>query len=162
MTPAAGAKRALAALAVALLGTLAAPARAVLDEPTPAQASDADYAAGRAALEAKQWDEAVRRLERAAVRHPDDADLHNALGYAYRNRKQLDLAFTHYKRALALDPRHRGAHEYIGEAYLMAGDVASAQKHLDALRRICLLPCDEQKDLEAAIARHRSDPATSK
>jgi hypothetical protein len=51
-----------------------------------------------------------------------------------------------------LNPRHRGAHEYIGEAYLMAGDLAGAQKHLDALRKLCLLPCDELADLEREIA----------
>lgn len=40
-----------------------------------------------------------------------------------------------------LDPRHRGAHEYIGETYLLAGDVNGAEKHLAALKEICLLPC---------------------
>ena len=44
------------------------------------------------------------------------------------------------------------AHEYIGEAYLMVGDLASAQKHLEALRKICLLPCEEFADLEREIA----------
>lgn len=53
-----------------------------------------------------------------------------------------------------MNPRHRGAHEYIGEAYLMAGDVASAQKHLEALRAICLLPCEQMRDLEREIAAY--------
>ena len=62
-------------------------------------------------------------------------------------------------RALALDPRHRGAHEYIGEAYLMTGDVANAEKHLTALRSICTLPCEEMRDLQAAIDAHRRGTA---
>jgi tetratricopeptide (TPR) repeat protein len=117
---------------------------------------DADYAAGRRAAENKNWVDAVRAYERAEKRNPDQADLQNNLGYAYRNLKQYDLAFRHYKRAIEIDPRHRGAHEYIGEAYLMTDDLASAEKHLAALREICLLPCEELNDLERAVAEYRS------
>ena len=119
---------------------------------------DEDYAAGQKAIAGKQWDEAIRRLRRAEVRYPEHADLQNYLGYAYRNLKQFDPAFKHYKRAIELDPRHRGAHEYIGEAYLMTGDLASAEKHLAALRGICLLPCEELTDLEKAVAEYRRKP----
>ena len=117
---------------------------------------DADYAAAQAAIEKKDWPEAVRRLQRTAAREPDDADVQNLLGYSYRKQGQLDPAFKHYERALAIDPRHRGAHEYIGEAYLMKGDVANAEKHLAALKSICLLSCEELKDLEKAIVDYRA------
>jgi Flp pilus assembly protein TadD len=119
-------------------------------------ARDEDYAAGRKALQERQWAAAIARLSKAEVRNPDHADLHNDLGFAYRNLKQFEPAFRHYKRAIALDPRHRSAHEYIGEAYLMVDDLKSAQEHLAALRAICLLPCEELKDLEAAIAKYRA------
>jgi len=117
---------------------------------------DADYAAAKRAADNKDWMQAVRLYERAEKRYPDQPDLQNNLGYAYRNLKQYDLAFKHYKRAIEIDPRHRGAHEYIGEAYLMTGDLAGAEKHLAALREICLLPCEELKDLERAVADYRS------
>ena len=117
---------------------------------------DVDYAAAQEAIQKKAWPEAVRRLQRTAVREPDSADLQNLLGYSYRNLGQLDLAFKHYERALVLDPRHRGAHEYIGETYLLAGDIAGAEKHLAALREICLLPCDELEDLKRSIASYRA------
>ena len=116
---------------------------------------DQDYAAGKEAAERKDWAEAVKLYQRAEKRHPDQADLQNSLGYAYRNLKQFDLAFKHYKRAIEIDPRHRGAHEYIGEAYLMTGDLKSAEVHLVALRKICMLPCEELTDLERAIAQYR-------
>jgi tetratricopeptide (TPR) repeat protein len=80
----------------------------------------------------------------------------NFIGYSYRNLKNYDAAFTYYKRAIELDPRHRGAHEYIGETYLLVGDVAGAERHLKALREICLLGCEEMKDLEQAIAEYRA------
>ena len=117
---------------------------------------DPDYAAGKAAVEKKNWGEAVKRFHQAALRAPDSADLHNYLGYSYRNLKQMDLAFKHYKRSLELNPRHRGAHEYIGEAYLMVNDLPSAEKHVALLRSICLLQCEELADLEKAVAAYKS------
>ena len=149
--------RGLAAIVLAgALGAFAPGALADPDETDPDLARrDEDYAAGRKAVEAKNWSEAVAKLRIAERRNPDSADLHNFLGFSYRNLKQFDLAFTHYKRALAIDPRHRGAHEYIGEAYLMTGDLPGAQRHLDLLKGICLLGCEELADLEKAIAEFR-------
>jgi Flp pilus assembly protein TadD len=117
---------------------------------------DQDYAAGKRAADSKDWAQAVQLYQRAEKRNPDQADLQNNLGFAYRNLKQYDLAFKHYKRAIELDPRHRGAHEYIGEAYLITGDLPSAEKHLAALKEICILPCEELKDLERAVAEYRA------
>lgn len=116
---------------------------------------DPDYAAAKAAIEKKDWAEAAARLHKTAVREPDSADVQNLIGYSYRNLGKYDLAFKHYKLAIGLDPRHRGAHEYIGETYLLTGDLASANKHLEVLRGICLIPCEELKDLERAVAAHK-------
>jgi Flp pilus assembly protein TadD len=134
------------------------PAAAVQSEDGDDQAllADADYSTGLAALKAGDVVTALRRFQSALKRFPEAADLHNELGFAHRKLREMDKAFEHYKRALALRPEHRGAHEYIGEAYLMVGDVASAEKHLAALRSICLLPCEEFEDLRKAIAEHRA------
>jgi Flp pilus assembly protein TadD len=117
---------------------------------------DADYAAGKQAMDKKDWPEAAKRFAVALKRNPDNPDLQNYLGYTHRNLKQFDLAFKYYKRALELNPQHRGAHEYIGEAYLLTGDLANAEKHLAALRNICLLPCEELEDLEKAVKLYRA------
>ena len=148
--------RRAALLAAALL--LAGPAGAAPsdDGDDLALLADADYAAGLSALKAGNLAVALARLQGALKRFPEAANLHNELGYTHRRLGQLDKAFEHYQHALKIDPRHRGAHEYIGEAYLMVGDVASAEKHLTALRSICLLPCDELTDLGKAIATHRA------
>ena len=133
----------LFALTALLLSASAAAPRHALADPSDddqaAAARDPDYAAGKAAIDKKNWAEAVKRFQQAALRDPRNADIHNYLGFAYRNLKQFDPAFKHYKHALELNPRHRGAHEYIGEAYLQVNDLASAEKHLALLRSICLL-----------------------
>ena len=143
-------------VAACALGAFSPGALADPEETDPDLAKrDADYAAGVAAVKAKNFPEAVAKLKIAERRNPDSADLHNFLGYSYRNLKQFDLAFTNYKRSLALDPRHRGAHEYIGEAYLMVGDLPSAEQHVAALKGICLLGCEELADLEKAVAEYK-------
>ena len=149
-------RRAIAA--AALLGLVSAlPAVAVADPTVEDKGAgvDPDFAAGRAAIEAKNWSAAIRALSSAALRDTRNADIQNYLGYAYRNLGKMPLAFKHYSRALQLDPRHRGAHEYLGEAYLMIGNLAKAEEHLAALRRICLLPCAEYGDLEKKLAEYR-------
>ena len=117
-----------------------------------------DYAAGLKAIEDKNWADAIRLLSSAALRDTRNADIENSLGFAYRNSRELSLAFQHYNRALTLNPRHRGAHEYIGEAYLMIGNRAKAEEHLAALRKICLLPCEEYGHLEKKFAEYSAPP----
>jgi tetratricopeptide (TPR) repeat protein len=112
---------------------------------------DPDYSAGKIAIEAKNWDAAIRSLWSASLRDPGNADIQNYLGYAYRKSGQLYPALAHYRRALELNPRHRGAHEYVGEAYLMMNALPKAEEHLAALRTICLIPCDEYEHLKKAI-----------
>lgn len=117
---------------------------------------DPDYAAGKQAINAKDWSTAITLLNSAALRDTRNVDIQNYLGYAYRNAGQLDLAFRHYQRALQLNPRHRGAHEYVGEAYLIVNNLAKAEEHLAALQKICLIPCEEYSDLKKKIAEYRS------
>ena len=148
-------------LVSALVGVLAgAGAMAALNaayaDPAPEESAQAtlepDYAAGLKAIEARNWSEAIRLLSSAALRDTRNADIQNSLGFAYRNSGDLSGAFLHYNRALTLNPRHRGAHEYIGEAYLMIGNRAKAEEHLAALKKICLLPCEEYGHLEKKVA----------
>ena len=138
---------------VAALGGLAS-AHAVGSE-EEGSTLDPDVAAGRTAIEAKQWPLAIKALSSAALRDPGNADIQNWLGYAYRNAGNLPQAFEHYERALKLNPRHRGAHEYVGEAYLIAGRPEKAEQHLKALQAICVLPCEELNDLTEKIERYR-------
>lgn len=149
---------ALASVAVAL----ALVAKPALGDPTEEETGDArldpDYAAGKKAIEAKDWSAAIKSLSSAALRDTRNADIQNYLGFAYRNAGQIQRAFEHYERALKLNPRHRGAHEYVGEAYLLVDDLAKAEEHAAALRAICMIPCEEFEDLQAKISAYRARP----
>jgi len=133
------------ALSLALLTTLlaiaSAPTLAVDSDPSPPASND--HAAGKKAIDAGDWNGAIKSLTAAAQREPRNADIQNLLGYSYRKSGQLD-------------PRHLGAHEYIGEAYLMANNPAKAEEHLSALKKICLRVCEERDDLAKSIERYRA------
>ncbi len=149
--------RAAGLAACLLLLPQVCPAADTDDDPAAVKL-DPDYAAGKKAIEAKDWAVAIRSLTSAALRDTRNPDIQNYLGYAYRNAGQMDQAFKHYGRALELNPRHRGAHEYVGEAYLIVGNLPKAEEHLAALRSICLIPCEEYEDLKKKVDAYRARP----
>jgi tetratricopeptide (TPR) repeat protein len=116
---------------------------------------DPDFAAGKKALAASDWDAAIAALKLAALRDPRNADIQNYIGYAYRRLRQLGPAMGHYQQALMINPRHRSAHEHLGEVYLVLGEPAKAEEQLVALEDICLIPCEEYGDLKRAIAAYK-------
>src|SRR5437588_10137786 len=117
---------------------------------------DPDFAAGKKALVAEDWNGAIMALELAALREPRNADIQNYIGYAYRRLRQLGPAMQHYQQALLLNRRHRSAHAHPGELYLVLGEPAKAEQQLAILEDICLIPCAETDDLRRAITTYRS------
>jgi Flp pilus assembly protein TadD len=150
-----------------LLALLAAagPAPAVdTVEPAPARqaapARSVDHLGlARNAIAAQDWEGAMRELTVAVREQPQNADVHNLLGYTYRKRARPDMAkaYEHYGMALKIDPRHKGAHEYIGEAYLIDRRPQDAEQHLAELERICGgRNCEEYQDLAKSLADYRA------
>jgi tetratricopeptide (TPR) repeat protein len=119
---------------------------------------DPDFAAGKRALVAEDWNGAIVALELAVLRDPRNADIQNYIGYAYRRLGQPGPAMGHLQQALMSNPRHRGAREHLGELYLVLGEPIKAEEQLAALKDVCLVPCDETADLERAIAAHAAAP----
>ena len=142
------------AMLTALAGYGAARAN---DDPGPP--ASPELQAARQAIEAKDWNGAIKWLTAAERADARNADVQNLLGFAHRKSGKLDLAFKYYERALQLNPRHLGAHEYVGEAYLMANNLPKAEEHLAALKRYCGRVCEERDDLEKAIAEFRRTAA---
>lgn len=154
--------RSMVLFALALPGwaALAAPSDSE-SGPSAGVAEDADYAVGRKAFEAGDWQTMTGAFNKVVAKDPGNANAHNFLGYAYRKSGKLDLAFKHYEEALRIDPRHRGAHEYIGETYLLTNNLAKAEEHLKALDGICTFGCAEYNDLKKAVAEYKRNNAKS-
>lgn len=117
------------------------------DIPTVTPAAD-ELKPARAMIEKKDWAGAAEALATFTRTNPGNADGFNLLGYSYRHLKRYDESLAAYNKALTLDPKHRGAHEYIGEAYIQLGQLDKAKQHLDALNKLCFLPCEEYSDLK--------------
>jgi Flp pilus assembly protein TadD len=144
-------------LAVALAVLAVEPAAAADTESTPvANVENRDYAAGRRAVERKNWPEAVERFRRAVSAEPNNADAHNMLGYSLRWSGQMDQAFASYDRALQIDPKHRGALQYSGIASIRTGNLARAEQNLGKLKDLCGVNCTEYKELAQALADARA------
>ena len=124
-------------------------------ETTPAaNQADTDFVTGKNAINSSGWQTAVDSFSKALKANPENADIHNYLGYAYRHLGQMENSFSHYDSALRINPRHLGAHAYVGQAYLLVGKADKAGEHLAILEKIGGKGCDEYKDLARAIAAY--------
>ena len=145
------------ALAAVLALATSAVTWAADTETKPAQnAESADYAAGKVAVEKKDWVTAMKRFTLAVEQDPKNADAWNMLGYSSRWAGKYPEAFDAYDKVLALDPKHRGANGYLGVAYVRTNDLAKARAQLAKLSTICgNKDCDEYKLLNKAIAEYK-------
>jgi tetratricopeptide (TPR) repeat protein len=100
------------------------------DTPDPA------LVAARAAMDHKDYAEAVRSYKGYLAKKPDDADAHFDLGNAYASLKQSADAKIEYEKAISLDPKLDVAYINLGIT-LMETDPAAAvepfQKAADLL-----------------------------
>ena len=140
-------------LVVVVLWWLAVPVRAGYSFEAPP--SHPDWEPGIEAIQRLDWPSAITHLTQVVRNQPDNADAHNALGFAFRSQNQMDGAFKHFREALRLDPKHRSAHENLGEAYLKAGNKGKAREQLAKLERLCGRGCDEYRNLAKAVAATR-------
>src|SRR4051794_33276829 len=68
---------------------------------------DPEFAAGKKAVVAEDWDGAIAVLKSAALRDPRNADIQNYIGYAYRRLRHMEPADRHYPQWPVVDaPRH--------------------------------------------------------
>ena len=132
---------------------------ALADLPAPKSANEnPNMAAGRKAIEAKDYKAAVGHLTKAVQEEPNNADAQSMLGYSYRKLGTFDKSMDHYQQALKIDGNHRSAHEYLGELYLEMNQPANAEKQLQALKKACPFfgKCEEYEDLKEAIEKYNT------
>ena len=134
-------------LTLALVGTVLAADM----QTTPVENAQVDdFTAGKSAIDAKHWSEAVVRFDKVVAKNPKNADAYNYLGFANRWLGKYDDAFAAYGKALALDPNHRGALQYSGIAYVKTSQMAKARAQLTQLQALCA-NCAETTELAKAI-----------
>jgi len=80
-------------------------------------ALDPDFAAGKRAIGAGDWEAAIKALTNAGLRDARNADIQNYLGYAYRRLRQFGPAMRHYQQALTLNPRQARAALLLDRVY---------------------------------------------
>ncbi len=68
-----------------------------------AEREDADYASARAAIERRDYAEALEWLQSARTRNPSDVRVLNAFGVVYDKLGRFDLSTRYYHQALELD-----------------------------------------------------------
>jgi Tfp pilus assembly protein PilF len=142
-----------------LLSLALLPTCALADLPAPKSTPEnANMAAGRKAIDAKDYKAAVGHLTKAIQEEPNNADAHTMLGYSYRKLGTFDKSMEHYQRALKIDASNRSAHEYLGELYLDMNQPANAEKQLTDLKKACPFfgKCEEYDDLKEAIEKYKT------
>ena len=149
-------------LTTALLAICAAAPAFSADTPsdTPQVQSVDAMAAGRQAVQNKNWTQAVANFKKAVADDPRNADAHNMLGYSHRALGKFDDAFAAYDKALAIDPKHKGALEYSGMGYLKTNQKAKAEAQLAKLKVICA-SCSETNSLTKAVADYKPGVVSS-
>ena len=109
----------------------------------------------QAAIDERDFEEAITMLEEIVFFEPEDADALNLLGFSLRSMDRNDEAMEMYNEALAVDPDHQGTLEYQGELFLKMGDQASAEANLQKLAELCPDGCEALAVLETAIEKFK-------
>src|SRR5437660_9185738 len=86
---------------------------------------DASLEAGRHAYEASDYVKAVRALQAAAAKDPQNADVQLLLAKSYLELQEYDPAIKSAEKAVAIDPQNSIYHEWLGRAYGEKADHAS-------------------------------------
>jgi Flp pilus assembly protein TadD len=139
-------------LAVAILWAVSLTSMAADSAPASGPATPHWLAQARQAVEAKNYDLAVKVLNQSDEKA--SADWHNLMGYSLRKKTPPDLpaAEKNYQMALEKDPKHRGALEYYGELLLLKNDLPGAEALLQRLEKACFFGCEELSDLKKSVA----------
>ena len=120
------------------------------DSPKQNQHSTGYYKAVKL-IKAENFDDALILLQTLIEDNPNDADIHNYLGFSFRKIGEFDKSSYHYEKALNINPKHLGALEYQGELYIALGNIEKAKENLVKIDDICFTQCSELRELRKSI-----------
>ncbi len=130
-------------------GAVVPPRAAEAETPQP------NLVAGVRALEARDFEAAVRQLERAIVADPKSSEAYFRLGQSHRGLGDLDRALKYMRLALQIEPNNFPALSERGDTLLAAGKVEEARAALADLESRCGETCPESQSLQKAIDAHK-------
>jgi tetratricopeptide (TPR) repeat protein len=106
---------------------------------------------GEALRRKGQLDAALRVAVNGLERHPHLADAHDLYARVLTDKHDYERAFDEWDMAVRIAPHHTGALKGLAFLYFKVGDIAQAEAHLEAARKIA--PDDPTIDQAIAMVR---------
>jgi len=106
---------------------------------------------GEALRRKGQLDAALRVAMNGLERHPHLADAHGLYARVLTDKHDYEKAFDEWDMAIRIAPHHTGALKGLAFLYFKVGDIAQAESHLEAARKI--EPDDPSIDQAIAMVR---------
>jgi len=108
---------------------------------------------GEALRRKGQLDAALRVAMNGLERHPHLADAHDLYARVLTDKHDYEKAFDEWDMAIRIAPHHTGALKGLAFLYFKVGDIAQAESHLEAARKIE----PDDPTIDQAIAMVRGD-----
>jgi tetratricopeptide (TPR) repeat protein len=86
-----------------------------------------------------------------SLRHDENPDVANLIGYSSRKLGRYDDAKLWYERALAADPNHARTWSYYGMWHAEQGNLLKARDFLAKVESLCGTACREYTELKGVI-----------
>ena len=86
---------------------------------------------GEKLIREKNFDAALKELQKSLELKPDFATTLEGLGYIMKEQGDLEKAIDFFNRALKIEPGHLNTHNYLGVAYLQQGNSNRAKMHFE-------------------------------
>ena len=91
---------------------------------------------GEALRRKGQLDAALRVAVNGLERHPHLADAHDLYARVLTDKHDYERAFDEWDMAVRIAPKHTGALKGLAFLYFKVGDIAQAESHLEAARKV--------------------------
>jgi tetratricopeptide (TPR) repeat protein len=112
---------------------------------------------GEALRRKGQLEAALRVAMNGLERHPHLADAHDLYARVLTDKHDYERAFDEWDMAVRIAPSHTGALKGLAFLYFKVGDLAQAESHLEAARRV--EPDDPTIDQAIAMMRGGMSPS---
>src|SRR5712664_3123295 len=112
---------------------------------------------GEALRRKGQLDAATRVAMNGLERHPHLADAHDLYARILTDKREYERAFDEWDMAVRIAPNHTGAMKGLAFLYFKVGDLAQAESHLKAAKKVT--PDDFTIEQALAMVRGGAEPA---